>query len=208
MSESSKQSTIARTCSWTWQVLGVLLGTATAISIIRNGFAIDVYGLPAKALAQYIWLRDTLFEPLVWAVLYFGIQITWWVKDTIMTYALLAAAHARAFEVMSPLVRDEGDFPSTLYERMQDAVAIAVTAILWPRTSWRLLLEWAEAKWDQEYYTRQGADPYWHDVMGVVGTASDAASELRRIGFEVVIVSVATTAFFFWNYLSGLYGPA
>ena len=31
-----------------WHILGMLLGTATAISIIKNGFAIDLYGLPAK----------------------------------------------------------------------------------------------------------------------------------------------------------------
>jgi hypothetical protein len=41
-----------------------------------------------------------LFAPVVWAVRYFGIEIAWWVKDTIMAYALLGAAHARAYQVM------------------------------------------------------------------------------------------------------------
>ena len=88
------QRTVARTLSWTWQILGMLVGTATAISIIKNGFGIDVYGLPAKVLAQYGWLRDTLFAPVVWAFRNFAIEIAWWVKDTIMVYALLGAAHA------------------------------------------------------------------------------------------------------------------
>jgi hypothetical protein len=44
--EEEEQSTVARTWSWAWQILGVLLlSTATAISIIKNGFAIDVHGL-------------------------------------------------------------------------------------------------------------------------------------------------------------------
>jgi hypothetical protein len=31
-----------RTLSRTWQILGILVGTATSISIIKNGFAIDL----------------------------------------------------------------------------------------------------------------------------------------------------------------------
>jgi hypothetical protein len=68
----------------------VLLGAATVISIIKNGFSIDLYGLPAKVLAQYIWLRETMFAPVAWVARHFGIEIASWIKDMIVAYAVLA----------------------------------------------------------------------------------------------------------------------
>jgi hypothetical protein len=32
-------------------------------------------GFPAKVLAQYVWLRETLFWRVIWAARYFGIEI-------------------------------------------------------------------------------------------------------------------------------------
>ena len=67
-----------------------------------------------------MWLRDTLFLPVVWVVRYYGVEIAWWVKDT------------------------------------------------------------------------------GNDLT---------VTELRHIGLQVLVISIATMAFFLWNYLSGVYGP-
>jgi hypothetical protein len=106
-----------------------LLSTATAISIIKNGFAIDVHGLPAKVLAQYVWLRDTLFAPVVWALRYLGIEIEWWVKDVIMAYALVGAALARTIQMYH-----RKGWSWRMAFNTQDA-----DMLLWPRTTWRIL---------------------------------------------------------------------
>src|SRR5215831_18196274 len=68
----------------------------------------------------HMWLRDTLFLPVVWVVRYYGVEIAWWVKDT------------------------------------------------------------------------------GNDLT---------VTELRHIGLQVLVISIATMAFFLWNYLSGVYGP-
>lgn len=197
-----EQSTVARTFSWTCQILGMLLGTATAISIIRSGFSIDLYGLPAKVLAQYIWLRDTLFVPVVWAVRYFGIEIAWWVKDTVMAYALLAAAHARAYQVMS---------------RMNVVAHWAMPSrwgiLLWPKISGRLIQQWARLRADRKYFARSPAILYGRHPDRLIplhmaeGYLAEATERLGHIGLQLVLMSVATMAFFLWNYLSGVFGP-
>jgi hypothetical protein len=201
MSKTGKeQSTVARTLSWTWQILGVLLGAATAISIIKNGFAIDVHGLPAKALAQYIWLRDTLFAPVAWAMRYWGIEMAWWVKDTIMAYVLVGAAHARAYQ----LTIQKG---WSWYEPPEGYFA---GILLWPRTTGRILRKWVRAIDDRKYFAKHsyGAHPdRLRPLMNADSDFMDANWQLRHIGLQVVLISVATMAFFFWNYLSGLYGP-
>jgi hypothetical protein len=215
MSETSEeQNSVARTWSWTWQVLGVLLGTATAI---KNGFAIDVYGLPAKVLAQYIWLRDTLFAPVAWAVRYFGVEIEWWVKDAIMAYVLVAAAHARAYEVLKAYKYDvdPDDDPLSRYERMLWATERVRAAALWPRTTGQLLRECALAIEDRIYFARHTHSPEEDRTLynridaleAAKSSITDGIKELGHIGLQVIVISVATMAFFLWNYLSGLYGP-
>jgi hypothetical protein len=154
-SEEQSASAVARTLSWTWQILGMLVGTATAISIIKNGFAIDVYGLPAKVLAQYAWLRDTLLVPLVWAARYFGIEIAWWVKDMMMAYALLAAAHGRAYQSMRRL-RMGADFDDV--ERVPSVPRLDPSRygiLLWPQITAQLVRQWALARADWKYFQGQ-----------------------------------------------------
>jgi hypothetical protein len=53
---------IIATGSWVWRVLGILLGTATCISIVY-GFAVEPHNLPLKIYQRYVWLRQPLFEP-------------------------------------------------------------------------------------------------------------------------------------------------
>jgi hypothetical protein len=196
--ETTEEQNIAvSTWSWTWHILGMLLGTATAISIIKNGFAIDLYGLPAKVLAQYHWLRDTLLVPVVWAVRYFGIEIAWWVKDMIMAYALFAAAHARAYQLL-------------IRKRLVDPDwSLYLNILLWPKLTWRVLRDLVEARGDREYFNRYGFEKYYTQRFSVENAdyaIAFASRELRYIGLQLVLISVATMAFFTWNYLSGLYG--
>src|SRR5262245_12977685 len=103
MTEASQQQpeSIVATGSKVWRVLGILLGTATCISLVKNGFAIELYGLPAAIFRQYTWLRDTLFWPVTEVLRYYGLTIPWWLKDAIMAYGLLAAAHSRGINAFT-----------------------------------------------------------------------------------------------------------
>lgn len=83
--------------SGVWRVLGILLGISTFVSLIKNGFHIEVYGLPAKLLQEYTWLRDMLFWPVVEVLDYFGLMMPWWAKDALVGYGVVGSAHGRAF---------------------------------------------------------------------------------------------------------------
>src|SRR5262249_17448506 len=93
----SDAKAVAATGRWVLQVLGVLLGAATLISFVKSGFAIELSGLPAKLHANYVWTRNTLFEPLV---RWLGWTLPWWAKDLVVSYALLGAAHGRALTTL------------------------------------------------------------------------------------------------------------
>lgn len=223
-----EQSSVARSLSWTWQILGLLLGTATSISIIKNGFAIDLYGLPDNVLAQYVWLRDKLLAPVAWAVGYFGIEIASWVKDLMMVYGLLGAAHLRAYQVMGQMRVEEkslDDFVERVpsVERLEPSV---YRYLLWPQITAELVRQWTLANAENKYFRmraentrelnfsrpsvateKQIEDDLWRTAIQARGTMEWCSSQLRHIAMQLLIISAATTAFFVWNYLSGLYGP-
>ena len=101
---SQAQDTLA-TGRWVFQVLGILFGTATLVSLTKSSFAIELSGLPAILYKQYVLLRDFLFEPAVRILAYFGFSLPHWVKDPIMVYGLIAAAYSRAFRVRNSGLR-------------------------------------------------------------------------------------------------------
>jgi hypothetical protein len=206
-----ERSTVARTLSWTWQILGALLGTATAISIVKNGFGIEIYGLPAKVLAQYVWFRETLLSPVVWVVRKFGIEITWWAKDIVMAYALLGAAHFRAYQVMlETMLRAE---PEVSREEHRELLPTRYSLLFWPQLTAQLVRKWARARADRNYFTRHPAIIYGEHpdrarpLWWAESSLAKASDELGHIGLQIVVISLATTMFFLWNYLSGLFGP-
>jgi hypothetical protein len=79
------------TGAWICRALGILLSSGILISLIKEGLAIEVSGVPAEAFAFYAWARDMLFEPLMSLVP----TIPAWVKDALMGYALVCAVHVR-----------------------------------------------------------------------------------------------------------------
>jgi hypothetical protein len=95
MSGESPQNAAGATWSLLWSGLGTLSAAAVVISLVKSGFAIELHRLPAKMYEQYVWLRDMLFEPIVWVLRYFGLTIPAWLKDVLMGYGLVAAAHWR-----------------------------------------------------------------------------------------------------------------
>ena len=98
MTETSQRpESVLGTASWVFSGLGILLAIATCISIIKNGFSIELHGTPAKVLAQYTWLRDMLFEPVVWVLRYYGLTMPWWLKDIVVAYGLVGAAVSRSY---------------------------------------------------------------------------------------------------------------
>ena len=81
-----------RSWGWAWKILGVLVGAATIISLIRNLFTIDLYGLPAELHKQYSILRDWLFYPIAYLLKFLSLPFPAWLKDLIAAYAVPAAA--------------------------------------------------------------------------------------------------------------------
>jgi hypothetical protein len=69
----------------------------------------------------------------------------------------------------------------------------------------QLLAKWALGIVDRKYYRRHP------NAIGSLADAEDmldqAAARLSHIGLQLVLISLATMAFFAWNYLLGLYGP-
>jgi hypothetical protein len=136
MAEASQQSqSLVATGSKVWHVLGILLGTATCISFVKNGFAIELHGLPAKIYQQYAWVRDMLFEPVVWVLRYFGLTMPWWLKDSVVAYGLVVGAHWRTFAnhprivalLSGTVANDGGQYRDwKAYEREVNTVLMAV----------------------------------------------------------------------------------
>jgi hypothetical protein len=204
--ESKQEESVVGGGSWVWRVLGILLATATCISIVKNGFSIELYGLPAKVFEQYAWLRDTLFEPVAWMLRYFGLIIPWWLKDLIMAYSLIAGAHWRTDTQILALAMKLG-----IISVMPSSVQRCVRATLWPvYTSYRL--------W-------RGDDPLRlrHETLELarkVARSSDETflrtyvdwTQRSRYYHEyavenLVVALVFSAGFFLWNHLGNVFGP-
>jgi hypothetical protein len=80
------------TRTWVFKWLGILWATGTVISLAKHGLKIELRGLPEVIYQQYAWLRDMLFEPIVWAVPKLSPQA----KDGFVLYALFSATASRA----------------------------------------------------------------------------------------------------------------
>lgn len=175
---TEQQNEVTSTWSRTWQVLGMLIAVATCISIVKNVGSIELYGTPAKMLAQYTWLRDMLFEPVAWALRYLGVNLAWWFKDLFLVYSLIGAAYVRAETV-----------------QYAEVIKYRPLAFLgWPR---RLAFEsWIAAN-REDFYER-----------GVFSRADKPKrSFLSRFAVQLIVVIVAAAAFFAWNSLSSGAGP-
>jgi hypothetical protein len=99
-----------------------------------------------------------------------------------------------------------------------------------------LVRQWARAKADNEYFRMQSlyakgpdfsssrnttlqelqalqefrspGDDQLRGAVQAAGTMDWCRAQLCYIGLQVVIISLATIAFFLWNHLSGVFGPA
>jgi hypothetical protein len=63
-----------------------------------------------------------------------------------------------------------------------------------------------ELKELQEF--RAPGDDQLRAAVHAAGTRDWCRAHLSHIALQVVVISVATMAFFLWNYLSGLFGPS
>jgi hypothetical protein len=122
MDETSRQTSVFATGARVWHWLGILIGTATLISLVKNGFAIELSGLPAQLYKTYAWLRDMLFLPVVWTLRYFDLTMPVWLKDAVMAYGLASAAYARTIEGRS------GIHKRTTWNRFLDVAG----GVFWP----------------------------------------------------------------------------
>jgi len=71
------------------------------INLVKSGFAIEIRGLPATILQQYIWLRDMLFETVMLIMRHYGLTIPSCAKDVVLGYALIAGAFWRSFAFLT-----------------------------------------------------------------------------------------------------------
>jgi hypothetical protein len=182
-----------RASAWslTWQVLGTLVGAATLVSLVKNGFAIELNGLPAAIFAHYAWLRDALFEPVVWLLRYLGLTMPSWLKDLIMAYGLMAAVLWRVLNTFEGLVTQ---------------VAAEALPAERPWKSYFLLLS---TFWPVAFH------PVRHLPTGLVRAAWDhniPANKFdvmfrRHVFLNLGLVLLAALAFFAWSHVSNVYGP-
>ena len=176
---SQRPVSVVATGSWVWRVLGILLGTATCISLVKNGFAIELYGLPLKIYQQYAWLRDMLFEPVVWVLRHFELTMPWWLKDVVLVYGLVAGAYLRASRAYWWLER----LP---WDRTMDA-------LYWPVTQYGM--------WRYRRGVHHGAQVTGADFDRAVQRAS------RLLLLNLLMIVVSAAAFFLWNHLQNVFGP-
>lgn len=194
MTETSQQrSEVAATWSWTFQILGVLLGTATCISIVKNIGAIELYGMPARVFAQYAWLRDMLFEPIAWPLRYLGLTLPWLLKDLILGYLLTGAAFYRG---------------ALAYQRRVGVPLswIHPTVVLtWPGriSRWRSVIS-EERRWTEK--ARHAND------LEIVGYGEENIRTARKLywyfALNALVMAIATIGFFVWNSMASGAGPS
>ena len=181
MTEVSNSKQAVATWRWAWQLLGIMVGTATFVSLIKHGFAIELSGLPAKVYGQYTWLRDMVFEPAVWLVSWIGLTIPPWLKDVITVYGLIGAAFVRAMTSTG--------IPLTTKESLLKYYLVHLSFVMsWPLLAIFVPVEWVQYRNHPEY--RDGAPNF-----------------LKAFGWQLMIVVVAAVAFFLWNHLANVYGP-
>jgi hypothetical protein len=189
--EFDQTSYYSSTWSWVWQALGALLGTATLISLIKHGFNIELRGIPAAMLNQYTWMRDTLFEPIVWALRSYGLSLPSWLKDLITAYALVTTSYWRALNTFGfEVIGWRRQAPLSEGWRK---IRMLVYSIIWPLR------------------------PHPVHAAPYSLRRSFEDDEDARLGFEkmfrwrfvanLTIVLAAAVAFFLWNQISNLYGP-
>jgi hypothetical protein len=193
--------------SWVWRVLGIAMGTATLVSLVKSGFSIEFAALPAKVYQNYAWLRDTLWEPVAWLFSYWGLSIPGWVKDIVMAYLLIGSAYMRAFR---------GFFPG---EKQRPLTSFGVL-ILWPLTHQGILrsgeyppskvikANLKELKKEiQEILESESAGPGDRIQAHLAQEAVEVFYLRRRLVWYIVLTIFSASAFFLWNYVSIVYGP-
>ena len=177
MSEISQSKQAFATGRWVWQTLGILLGTATMVSLIKHGFVIELSGLPAMVLQQYAWLRDMLFEPLVRVARFFGLSFPASLKDVIAAYALVAAAQYRSVRGLLMKIGQKPD---------QFRLELIWLAIAWPALHAMQVRHWYR--------------PHLNTRVGV-------GEFFRAFLLSLLASVICTAAFFMWNHLANVYGP-
>ena len=180
-------SAVFSTGRWAFRVLGGLLAASTLISVLRQGFNIQLVGLPNEFYAQYVWLRDTIFWPLTGLLSLISIRLPDWAKDMIALYFLIAGAVWRALPNYARFHRTTpdryGHSAATYTPDEEDRRIFLVMSLVWPVWLW------------------------------IMGEAASKPDKVRRIAFfrftaiQLLFVIVCTVGFFFWNYLAHLYGP-
>lgn len=213
MPEASEQISPIATGSWMWRILGIAVGTATLVSLVKSGFSIELYGLPAKVYQNYAWLRDIVFEPLVWALSYWLVLLASWMKDLIAAYGLIAAAHWRALSHARSL-------PHSLKADVR--AWLLVLALLWPVLDVWLFWEERQARRASRKYRAAARQGNTHPGDGSASKTFVTAgylevlaghrlwlSRVLALGIfgNLVAVVIATTLFFLWSHITVVYGP-
>jgi hypothetical protein len=227
MSDISQAKDTYAAGRWAVQIFGVLLGIATVVSLVKSGFAVELSGLPAKVYQQYAWLRDAAFEPIVLVLHYWGVTIPWWVRDLLMAYALIAAAHWRAFRrnlLTMNLAALVGFYAATAGQQKLRRSLVKLDDFR--RTAWVTLwsLLWSlflitlsaatqrtEDFWDQPIKAGEN----WREAINrsLAEIFTEVLPEFvrgfrRRIALNLFAIAVGTAGFFLWNYVQGVYGPS
>jgi hypothetical protein len=225
MSEAPQEETgvVARTAAtWSWVLrgLGVLWGIGIVISLVQGGFAIELQGIPAKVHQQYVWLRDMLFWPVVWALRYFGLTMPWWLKDIVMAYGLGAGAYWRAQRQIDMLAQELLPRLHPELSGRPSRVRSVHWVLMWPVVVLGPSRWLASPPWSREWLPalemgkelgslRRLKSPHWSERRSLRAMMRlMAPGNFRWFVFLNLLTMLAcSSAFFAWNYIQNAFGP-
>jgi hypothetical protein len=202
MSGASEQvKSVVSTGSWVFRVLGILWGSATLVSFVKSGFAIELYGLPAQLYAGYAWVRDMILEPVAWPLRhYLGVAMPWWAKDAIMAYMTIGAAFVRSSHAYADAT---GEAPDSTFLKV-------FLWLTWPQ----LFYETLDDIFSSAGYVRQirrslaRGEVLTDNQRSILAHYKEDTGRIWLVVCNLVVVLCCASIFFLWNHLQNVFGPS
>ncbi len=200
---------LLETWKWVWGVLGILVGAAAVISLVKQGVRVELNGLPQQLYSQYVALRDIVFHPITWLLHSFlATPFPEWLKDVIAGYVVASGAMWRASMVLreNDLEWFDKD-PENMRQVLRESAKINVI------DADDLIRRVERGIKDEKFYFYRAARSavIWPRVllrnMRQAFFSADQLSSrngriiLRFFATQLIIVLFATGGFFIWNYV-------
>jgi len=191
-------------------IVGTLIGAASIVSIILNGFPIELTEAPLAVYEYYATVRNLLFK-IIYSVIF-----SWWIiidlpniiEDIIALYFLLGFAFARANAIYTMKLESHVGF-SVSFESDADFTQTCKRIIIWPLNVFISieLLKYYDIDEARRNYLQKygGTDAFSREANAYVDGANSKALQAIRWPlisiFVFMIQMIVVFAFFTWNFL-------